>query len=190
MVARRSVWLRGLAWLSVCTWIYCIGKDIEGMCWNVRNTNHASTLAQRKRVGLITQRSLDRNQQVLWYIFLFHSHFSFNYFITFLSYTHLVQIVLYNISVYILLFPLFHYCLIPHILAFSLSRILTFSLSHTITLSYYHTIILSYYHTIILSYYHTIILSYCHTIILSYYHTIILSSLYQPCTQCIHCTLN
>ena len=36
----------------------------------------SSTLAQRKRVGLITQRSLDRDQQVLS-IFLYHARRAF-----------------------------------------------------------------------------------------------------------------
>ena len=35
------------------------------LCVNVMCATRASTLAQRKRVGLITQRSLDRDQQVL-----------------------------------------------------------------------------------------------------------------------------
>ena len=51
--------------LSVRVIVVYVSDDGECFVCGCELFNRASTLAQRKRVGLITQRSLDRDQQVL-----------------------------------------------------------------------------------------------------------------------------
>lgn len=65
-----SVWCTFVhlcVWICICVYNMCVLLCAIWPTW-------ASTLAQRKRVGLITQRSLDRDQQVLSFCHDIHYH--------------------------------------------------------------------------------------------------------------------